>query len=394
MNGLPFIIFTVLLSISFLIWLLFLLLTFIHREKPFTDEFQPAAYPKVSILKPVKHVEDKLAENIETFFLQDYPDYEIIIGVDFYEDPVYDIVKDLADKYPNVRSKIIATGSTNEQNPKIHKLARLQTSCTGDFYWIADSNVRINPYTLKKLMSDYIVNNSKAVFSPIKGSGGITIGSIIENAYLNFFVSGSIISAWKLFRQQIIVGKSILIEKNTLDIFGGFSYFKDFAAEDYMFGVSYTRSKIKISTNYTWILNYSARNSVKNFFGRITRWAKIRFTIKPLIYVSEIILNPIFISAFSILFLGKTGFYLFLFSLSFKIFLEYLSLALINHEDFIKPKVLLLYPACMIYKDILLFIIYFLPFFNRTINWKGRKIKIGKKSVIFLDRASKLNDGI
>src|SRR5438477_12699062 len=38
------------------------------------------ALPPVSILKPVHGAEPRLAECLESFFKQDYPDFEIIIG--------------------------------------------------------------------------------------------------------------------------------------------------------------------------------------------------------------------------------------------------------------------------------------------------------------------------
>ena len=39
-------------------------------------------FPRVSILKPLKNLVDDLAENLESYFSLDYPNYEIIFGVD------------------------------------------------------------------------------------------------------------------------------------------------------------------------------------------------------------------------------------------------------------------------------------------------------------------------
>ncbi|MFW6134570.1 MAG: glycosyltransferase [Elusimicrobiota bacterium] len=374
------------LSFSFLVLTIFLFHTIKYRESGDFTQIPERDYPKVSILKPVKHLDDELEENLKTFYNLDYPDFEIVFGVDNKNDTAYNMLYGLSKKFPNIPTKIIETGSTTEHNPKIHKLTNLESSCSGDFYWVADANVRVAKYTLKKLVNEYYVHNSKLVFSPIKATGSHSLGSIIENAYINLFVSGGIITAWELFNQQIIVGKSMFIEKKTLDLFGGFSYFKKFVGEDFMVGESYSENKFLISTNFTWVVNYNSKTTIKNFCSRISRWAKIRFSIKPAIYVLEIILNPIVISATSVIFLNIIGLYLFLSSVVLKILLEYISLFAINREDSKKIYIVVLYPFFIFLKDILLFAIYLTPYFSRTIKWKNRKIKITRKSVIRFDK--------
>ncbi len=39
-----------------------------------------ASLPAVTIFKPVHGMEEQLAANLESFFRQDYPDYEVIFG--------------------------------------------------------------------------------------------------------------------------------------------------------------------------------------------------------------------------------------------------------------------------------------------------------------------------
>ena len=45
-----------------------------------------AHLPAVSVLKPVHGLEAQLKENIESFFRQDYPDYEILFAADEADD--------------------------------------------------------------------------------------------------------------------------------------------------------------------------------------------------------------------------------------------------------------------------------------------------------------------
>jgi ceramide glucosyltransferase len=331
----------------------------------------------------MRKIDDQLEKNLESYFLLDYPWYEILFGIDSKKDPIVDIIEALQSRYPKVSTKIITAGHIDNGNPKVHKLARMADEAIGTLYWVSDSNIRAEKDTLKKLVNEYLQKDSKIIFSPIRAAGSCSIGSIIENAYITHFVSGNMISAWKLFKQQIIVGKSILIERETLNYFGGFSYFKDYLAEDFMMGQAYTRSKIPISSNFTWVTNISQTTTIKEFFSRIQRWAKLRFHLKTHLYILEIFLNPIMLALIFSLFLGKNlGLMVFSGSLLLKIFLEIISFLVLNKEDRRKFRVIAMLPYCILLKDILLFIIYFTPFFSRTVDWRGGKIKIGKNTLI------------
>ena len=46
-----------------------------------------SSLPSVTVLKPVHGTEPRLAENLESFFQQDYPDFEIIIGARDADNP-------------------------------------------------------------------------------------------------------------------------------------------------------------------------------------------------------------------------------------------------------------------------------------------------------------------
>jgi ceramide glucosyltransferase len=256
----------------------------------------------------------------------------------------------------------------------------------GELYWVSDSNIRVEKNTLKRLVHEYLVKGSKIIFSPIRATGSRTIGSIIENTYINLFLSGNIITAWELFKQQIIVGKSILIERNALNYFGGFSYFKEYLAEDYMMGKTFTRAKIPISTNFTWVTNYNSSTTIKEFFYRAERWAKLRFHLKFHVYIMELLLNPIMLAIIFSLIMGRTrGLLVVGTALPLKILLEFLNFYYINKEDRKKLSVVLVLPFCILLKDILLFAVYFTPFFSRTVKWRGGRISIGKNTRISAD---------
>jgi ceramide glucosyltransferase len=262
-------------------------------------------------------------------------------------------------------------------------------------FWVLDSNIRVQPDTLNQLVNEYLQNGSKLIFSPIRGEGGNTLGGIIESAYFNHFLSGNVIMAWKMFRRPIVVGKSILIERNALERFGGFVYFKDYLAEDYMMGETFTQSKIPIATNYTWVTSVSNGATLASFFSRMARWAKLRYRLKFHYYLLEILLNPIALAAIIALTMSsKTGLLVFAASIGLKVMLEFISYLFLDTQSWRGLRVALLLPLAIVLKDILLLIVYFTPFFSCQVDWRGGKISIGKRTLISFSQESLLFDGV
>lgn len=372
------------ISLSFVVTLVFLFCVIIFREnkKYKAEDISVKNYPKISLLKPFKGVDDSIETNLESYYKLDYPNYEIIIGVETLRDPCVHFIEKVKNRYPNIKTTIIATGVQQMLNPKVDSLAKLAQKATGEIYWLNDANTRVKPDMLKRLLNEYERNNSKIVFSPVKGTGGNSIGSIMENAYINLFLSGGVISAWKLLHKTVIVGKSMFMEKEALNKLGGYKIFGNYLAEDYVMGEIYRENKIPVSTNCVWVTNYNSSTSVKDFVSRVRRWCSMRFRLEPFYYIGEIFTNPISIALLALPFLGENGFAVLAATIILKIIIEYVCLFTVNREDSRNKKILLLYPLLMIYKDILLFLIYPVPFLKNTVKWRGKKIFIGKNSLI------------
>lgn len=374
-----------LLSLSFLILINYVLCIFIHRQEKPRVEGPLASYPRVSVLKPLKNSDDELEQNLESFFALDYPDFEIVFGVDTLDDDCAMIVDRLKKKYPAVRTKTVPVGTDKIMNPKIETMAKMEPSCEGELFWISDSNTRAEKGTLASMVRVYVEQGAKMVFSPVKGMGSRTAGSVMENAYLNLFVSGSIVCAWQYFSEAIVMGKSMLIEKNALDSLGSFMRFREYLAEDYIMGEVFTKNNIAISTSYTWVTNFNSHSTIKSFCSRVSRWSKLRFHINRPVYILEILGNPILLSLLFSPFWGAYAFEIISASIILKIAIEYATLFIVNREDTAKSWIVMSYPLLVMGKDILLFLVYLVPFFSSTVKWRGHGIRIGYKSKIFLE---------
>lgn len=71
-----------------------------------------AALPGVSILRPLRGVDDHLEQNLESAFELEYPKFEIILSVADDTDPAIEIARRVMARHPDIPSTlIIGTGT-------------------------------------------------------------------------------------------------------------------------------------------------------------------------------------------------------------------------------------------------------------------------------------------
>src|SRR5580692_7967185 len=106
-------------------------------RKQFAPVPDLANLPPVSVLKPVHGLEARLKENIESFFRQDYPDYEVLFAADEADDPALQVVREVCARYPHIRSRVLVTG-TPWANPVVYSFHCMAEAAAHDILVTTD----------------------------------------------------------------------------------------------------------------------------------------------------------------------------------------------------------------------------------------------------------------
>src|SRR5437879_13153142 len=71
-----------------------------------TNAVPESSLPPITLLKPVNGMEPRLHENLESFFRQNYPDFDIIFGPRSADNAALTVIEELRLIYPYARYKI------------------------------------------------------------------------------------------------------------------------------------------------------------------------------------------------------------------------------------------------------------------------------------------------
>jgi ceramide glucosyltransferase len=105
---------------------------------------RPSRTPAISILKPLCGVDDSLEENLRSFAALDYPDYEVVLGLESATDRAWPIARAIVARWPR-RFRIAFQQGAPGYNPKVNQLITLAREARHDILVVSDSNVRVDP---------------------------------------------------------------------------------------------------------------------------------------------------------------------------------------------------------------------------------------------------------
>jgi ceramide glucosyltransferase len=269
-----------------------LALTLWHVRRP---GLVPTSWPGISVLKPLCGADDDLARNIACFAELPYAgQYEVVLGVRSPEDPAWAVAEEAVRRWPQ-RMRLVAQEAEFGLNPKVNQLVGMARSARHDLLVISDSNVRVPDGYLADIAAHLARPEVGCVTHPVAGHGQRSLGALLDNVHLAATVATGMVAAQRMVGKDLVVGKSMALWRQDLELLGGFESVANVLAEDHEIGNRIRRRlnrRVAVSNLPVW--NIAVEKSVGHFFRRYLRWSVIhRTAISFPAYLAESLLNPI-----------------------------------------------------------------------------------------------------
>jgi ceramide glucosyltransferase len=238
-----------------------------HMDAPFN------LFP-VSIIKPMKGADGELEKNLESFFLLDYPDFELIFCAASGSDPACAVAHRLMARHPSVKARLSIGEIVVGPNPKVNNMLRGYESAAHDWTLVSDANVRVEPDYLRRMVA-HLTPNVGLVTSVVMGCEACGWGGKIEAIYLNtFYARGMNLAAG--FGRVCVVGKAMLFRRSVAKRFGGLRVLGRYLAEDYMAGEAMQRLGLEVVITCDPVRQVIGDYAFGAFWKRHLRWGRIR----------------------------------------------------------------------------------------------------------------------
>jgi ceramide glucosyltransferase len=230
--------------------------------------------PPISILKPLRGTDPDIYEAFRSHCLQQYPEFEIIFGVSDPNDEAVELVGQLQRKFPNRSIKLIVCEKLLGTNGKVSTLAQMLPHARYDYLIVNDSDIRVDPDYLQRVISPFVDPKIGMVTCLYRGIAGRTLGSKLEAIGISTDFSAGVLTARVLEGVKFGLGSTLAFPRKSLERIGGFEPLVDYLADDFELGNRIANLGQEVVISDVMVDHHLPDYAFSQFFHHQMRWAR------------------------------------------------------------------------------------------------------------------------
>jgi ceramide glucosyltransferase len=232
-----------------------------------------AHLPPVSVLKPVHGLEARLKENIESFFRQDYPNYEILFAADEADDPALAVVREVCARYPHIPTRVFVTG-TPWPNPVVYSFHCLAEAAANEILVTTDSDVEVGPRYLREIVPPLLDRQVGMVTCVYRGKNAAGFFSGLTAIGMSVEMTAGVLVANLLEGMKFGLGPTTVLRKDSLASIGGYTALRDYIAYDFAVGNLMAQAGYRVVLSVHVIDHVVNQGSFRRMWQNQLRWAQ------------------------------------------------------------------------------------------------------------------------
>ncbi|MBI4889047.1 MAG: bacteriohopanetetrol glucosamine biosynthesis glycosyltransferase HpnI [Acidobacteria bacterium] len=206
-------------------------LVFVERSRMRRAKPLAACTPSVSILKPVHGLDEALDAAIRSHLAQDYPGYELLIGVQDSDDPALPVIRAAFAAYPAAQARLVVC-STKSPNAKVGTLIDLAREARGEILIVNDADIKV-PADYVRRVAAKLANPKNGLVTCLYRASSSTSAGLFESIVIATDFIPSTLVAPLVGIDEFGLGSTLGFRRADLDSIGGFAAIQEYIADDY-----------------------------------------------------------------------------------------------------------------------------------------------------------------
>lgn len=350
-------------------------LRFARRPLPPTAE-EP---PTVSVLKPLHGGEAGLYENLRSFVAQDYPAYDVVLGVGDPQDTALDAARALIRDFPERAIALVIDHRRRGSNGKVANLENMLPAARGDILVLADSDMRVGRGYLAAVAAPLRDPRVGVVTCLYKGVPTGGLWSELGVLQINFAFLPNALLAELLRLGGGCFGATIALSRATLGRIGGFAPLRDELADDHRIGEAARRLGLAVVLSPYLVETRVCEPSFGALWRHELRWARTLRAVAPAGFAGSAATQPLAIASIAAA-LGGFGLTASLL-LGITCLLRFGSAAAVARLTGLPVRKLWMLPL----RDALSFAVFVASWFGRRVVWREERLAVapsGRMTVV------------
>jgi ceramide glucosyltransferase len=291
----------------------------------------PSARPPVTVLKPLHGDEPMLEEALATICRQDYPEWQIVFGVQDAADPAVAVVRRVQARFPEVDTALVIDPTLRGVNRKVGNLMNMLPMARHDLLVIADSDVHVRLNYLDRLVAALLRPGVGLVTTlyaglPVlrawqRGTAAAEHDERAVNARPKFqsfwsvlparlgatqithgFLPGAVLA--RVLGREDCLGATMCLRRQDLERIGGFQALVNHLADDNVLGRRIAALGLRVVLADAVPLTTVPETRLRALFQHELRWARTIRALEPTAFAASILQHKLAWALLTILLAG------------------------------------------------------------------------------------------
>jgi ceramide glucosyltransferase len=233
----------------------------------------PSDLPPVSILKPIRGLDDGFYQAIRSQAAQEYPaEFEILFGIASDSDPARPAIEQLIHEFPQVPIRLVVC-STQAPNGKVGVLMDLAREARHPVFVVNDSDITVESGYLRTVVAP-LADPAIGLVTCLYRAEARDWPSRFEALGIATDFAPSTLVAPLFGVSEFGLGSTLAFRRADLDRIGGFRAIADYIADDYQLGAKLHRLGLKNLISSVVVTTRLSAGSWSAAWQHQLRWAR------------------------------------------------------------------------------------------------------------------------